>query len=55
MNLFAKPGGVKTAAGSEMSQVSGNYHEHKEPVGVVMASKSDVFLEPLVFAEPLLQ
>ena len=29
---------MKTAAGSEMSQVSGNYHEHKEPVVMVMAS-----------------
>ena len=29
---------MKTVAGSEMSQVSGNYHEHKEPVVMVMAS-----------------
>ena len=39
IHLFAKTrGGVKTAAGSEMSQVSGNYHEHKEPVVMVMVS-----------------
>ena len=53
---FAKTrGGVKTTAGSETSRVSGNYHERKEPVVMVMASKSAMFLEPLVFAEPLLQ
>ena len=33
-----KPGGVRTVAGSETSPVSGNYHEHKEPVVMVMAS-----------------
>ena len=46
---------MKTAAGSETSRVSGNYHERKEPVVMVMASKSAMFLEPPVFAEPLLQ
>ena len=45
---------MKTAAGSEMTRVSGNYHEQKEPVVMVMASKSAMSLEPLVFAEPLL-
>ena len=51
MNIFAKTrGGVKTAAGSETSLVSGNYHKHKEPVVMVMASKSAMSLEPLVFA-----
>ena len=29
---------MKTAAGSEMSSVSGNYHEQKEPDVMVMAS-----------------
>ena len=29
---------MKTAAGSEKSRVSGNYHEQKEPVVMVMAS-----------------
>ena len=42
---------MKTAAGSETSRVSGNYHERKEPVVMVMASKSAMFLEPLVFIE----
>ena len=37
-------GGVKTTAGSETSRVSGNYHEQKEPVVMVMASKSAMFL-----------
>ena len=31
---------MNTAAGSEMSQVSGNYHEHKEPVVMDMATAS---------------
>ena len=29
---------MRTAAGSEASPVNGNYHEHKEPVVMVMAS-----------------
>ena len=46
---------MKTAVGSEMSRVSGNYHERKEPFVMVMASKSAMFFETLVSAEPLLQ
>ena len=47
-------GGVKTAAGSETSQVSGNYHERKEPVVMVMTSKSAMFLSHLFSPSPLL-
>ena len=46
---------MKTTAGSETSRVSGNYHERKGPVVMVMASKSAMFLGTLVSAEPLLQ
>ena len=54
--FLQKPGGgVKTTAGSETSRVSGNYHERKDPVVMVMASKSAMFLGTLVSAEPLLQ
>ena len=39
---------MKTTAGSETSRVSGNYHEQKEPVVMVMVSKSAMFLGTLV-------
>jgi hypothetical protein len=40
-------GGVKTAVGSELSLVSGNYHEVFGPVAMEMASKSAMFLATL--------
>ena len=46
---------MKTTAGSETRRVSGNYNERKEPVVMVMASKSAMFLGTLVSTEPVLQ
>ena len=44
---------MKAVPGSDMGWVSGNYHENKGPVVMEMAEKSAMFLELLVFVEPL--
>ena len=60
VKFLQKPGGggVKTAAGSEKSQVSGNYHEQKEPIFMEIVSKSAMFLRTPCFcraAPPIAQ
>jgi hypothetical protein len=51
-------GGGKIVAGSELSLVSGNYHEPEEPYGVILASAKaeihHVFADTF-FAEQVLQ
>ena len=46
-------GGVKSTAGSETSRVSGNYHERKEPVVVVMGSKPQSTSKSAMFSASL--
>ena len=55
MNRLAKLYRVIAVVGSEMAQVNGNLYENKGPVVMDMASESVMFLEPIVFAELLLQ
>ena len=37
-SFLEKPGGNVAVVGSELSLISGNYHEQKEPSGVILAS-----------------